>query len=116
MRQDKNFKSTHKTYQSNPYIHRMLHQSIQDLHERKSTFSIVVLIWIIKIYPDFLTLILIYNIQGYGATGNQTSRLTQWKLPSLDKDGEGTDFSRAPGTAKSTTSPQLNQIGLQPDT
>ncbi|CAH0719509.1 unnamed protein product, partial [Brenthis ino] len=53
---------------------------------------------------------------GYSATGNQTSRLTQWKLPSLDKDGEGTDFSRAPGTAKSTTSPQLNQIGLQPDT
>ncbi|XP_041978299.1 protein Gawky isoform X2 [Aricia agestis] len=51
---------------------------------------------------------------GYGA-GNQQSRLNQWKLPSLDKDGDGTDFSRAPGTAKSTTSPPLNQIGLQPD-
>ncbi|XP_032519907.2 protein Gawky [Danaus plexippus] len=53
---------------------------------------------------------------GFGSSGNQQSRLNQWKLPSLDKDGEGTDFSRAPGTAKSTTSPQLNQISLQPDT
>ncbi|XP_050346253.1 protein Gawky isoform X2 [Nymphalis io] len=53
---------------------------------------------------------------AYGASGNQQSRLNQWKLPSLDKDGEGTDFSRAPGTAKSATSPQLNQIGLQQDT
>ncbi|KAG6450365.1 protein Gawky [Manduca sexta] len=52
----------------------------------------------------------------YGASGNQQSRLTQWKLPSLDKDGEASEFSRAPGTAKSTTSPQLNQLGLQPDT
>ncbi|XP_045771853.1 protein Gawky isoform X3 [Maniola jurtina] len=51
---------------------------------------------------------------AYGP-GNQQSRLTQWKLPSLDKDGEGTDFSRAPGTAKSATSPQLGQIGLQPE-
>ncbi|XP_022121163.2 protein Gawky isoform X1 [Pieris rapae] len=51
---------------------------------------------------------------GYGAT-NQQSRLNQWKLPSLDKESEGTDFSRAPGTAKSATSPQLNQMGLQPD-
>ncbi|XP_037965138.1 protein Gawky isoform X2 [Plutella xylostella] len=50
----------------------------------------------------------------YGASGNQQSRLNQWKLPSLDKDGEGSEFSRAPGTAK-TTSPQLNQLGLQPD-
>ncbi|XP_049868969.1 protein Gawky isoform X2 [Pectinophora gossypiella] len=52
---------------------------------------------------------------AYGASGNQQSRLNQWKLPSLDKDGEGSEFSRAPGTAKSTTSPQLNQLGLQPD-
>ncbi|XP_068632111.1 protein Gawky isoform X2 [Battus philenor] len=52
---------------------------------------------------------------AYGASSNQQSRLTQWKLPSLDKDGEGSEFSRAPGTAKSTTSPQLNQLGLQPD-
>nr|XP_021192505.2 protein Gawky isoform X1 [Helicoverpa armigera]XP_021192521.2 protein Gawky isoform X1 [Helicoverpa armigera]XP_049699497.1 protein Gawky isoform X1 [Helicoverpa armigera] len=53
---------------------------------------------------------------GYGgSSGNQQSRLNQWKLPSLDKDGEGSEFSRAPGTAKSTTSPQLNQLGLQPD-
>ncbi|XP_034830628.1 protein Gawky isoform X4 [Maniola hyperantus] len=51
---------------------------------------------------------------AYGP-GNQQSRLTQWKLPSLDKDGEGTDFSRAPGTAKSATSPQLGQLGLQPE-
>ncbi|XP_063380827.1 protein Gawky isoform X3 [Cydia fagiglandana] len=50
---------------------------------------------------------------AYGA--GQQSRLNQWKLPSLDKDGEGTDFPRAPGAAKSTTSPQLNQLGLQPD-
>ncbi|XP_013199683.1 protein Gawky isoform X1 [Amyelois transitella] len=47
---------------------------------------------------------------AYGASGNQQSRLNQWKLPSLDKDGEGSEFSRAPGTAKSTTSPQLNQL------
>ncbi|GBP38396.1 Protein Gawky [Eumeta japonica] len=47
---------------------------------------------------------------GYGASGNQQSRLTQWKLPSLDKDGEGSEFSRAPGTAKSTTSPQLQLV------
>ncbi|XP_026317598.1 protein Gawky isoform X5 [Hyposmocoma kahamanoa] len=52
---------------------------------------------------------------AYGGSGNQQSRLNQWKLPSLDKDGEGSEFSRAPGTAKSTTSPQLNQLGLQPD-
>ncbi|XP_045497250.1 protein Gawky isoform X2 [Colias croceus] len=52
---------------------------------------------------------------AYGGGGNQQSRLNQWKLPSLDKESEGTDFSRAPGTAKSATSPQLNQIGLQPD-
>ncbi|KAL4709857.1 hypothetical protein ACJJTC_003820 [Scirpophaga incertulas] len=52
---------------------------------------------------------------AYGASGNQQSRLNQWKLPSLDKDAEGSEFSRAPGTAKSTTSPQLNQLGLQPD-
>lgn len=61
--------------------------------------------------------ILIFNLYGqaYGGSGNQQSRLNQWKLPSLDKDGEGSEFSRAPGTAKSTTSPQLNQLGLQPD-
>ncbi|VVD04511.1 unnamed protein product [Leptidea sinapis] len=52
---------------------------------------------------------------AYSGSGNQQSRLTQWKLPSVDKESEGTDFSRAPGTAKSATSPQLNQIGLQPD-
>ncbi|XP_039753809.1 protein Gawky isoform X2 [Pararge aegeria] len=52
---------------------------------------------------------------AYGPSGNQQSRLTQWKLPSLDKDGEVNDFSRAPGTAKSATSPQLGQIGLQPE-
>ncbi|KAM3964506.1 LOW QUALITY PROTEIN: trinucleotide repeat containing adaptor protein gawky [Aphomia sociella] len=52
---------------------------------------------------------------AYGGSGNQQSRLNQWKLPSLDKDGDGSEFSRAPGTAKSTTSPQLNQLGLQPD-
>lgn len=52
---------------------------------------------------------------SFGGSGNQQSRLTQWKLPSLDKEGEGSEFSRAPGTAKSATSPQLNQLGLQPD-
>ncbi|XP_013169228.1 PREDICTED: protein Gawky [Papilio xuthus] len=52
---------------------------------------------------------------AYGASGNQQSRLTQWKLPLLEKDGEGSEFSRAPGTAKSATSPPLNQLGLQPD-
>lgn len=51
---------------------------------------------------------------AYGGSGNQQSRLNQWKLPSLDKEGEP-DFSRAPGTAKAATSPQLNQLGLQPD-
>lgn len=54
-------------------------------------------------------------MQGYSSSSNQQSRLNQWKLPSLDKDVEGSEFSRAPGTAKSTTSPQLNQLGLQPD-
>lgn len=53
--------------------------------------------------------------QGYGGGNPQQSRLNQWKLPSLDKDGEGSEFSRAPGTAKAATSPQLNQLGLQPD-
>lgn len=52
---------------------------------------------------------------AYASSSNQQSRLNQWKLPSLDKDGESPEFSRAPGTAKSTTSPQLGQIGLQPD-
>ncbi|XP_073945094.1 trinucleotide repeat containing adaptor protein gawky isoform X3 [Choristoneura fumiferana] len=52
---------------------------------------------------------------GYGGGNPQQSRLNQWKLPSLDKDGEGSEFSRAPGTAKAATSPQLNQLGLQPD-
>lgn len=50
--------------------------------------------------------------QAYGGGGNQQSRLNQWKLPSLDKDSDGSEFSRAPGTAKSATSPLM---GLQPD-
>ena len=44
---------------------------------------------------------------GFQGGTSQQSRLTQWKLPALDKDGLGdnTDFSRAPGTtAKSTMS------------
>ncbi|KAJ2946151.1 hypothetical protein O0L34_g5083 [Tuta absoluta] len=51
---------------------------------------------------------------AYGASGNQQSRLNQWKLPSLDKDDD--NFSRAPGSAKSATSPQLNQLGLPDST
>ncbi|XP_072152180.1 protein Gawky isoform X2 [Bemisia tabaci] len=49
---------------------------------------------------------------------HQQSRLNQWKLPSLDKEGEvGEDFSRAPGTTSKSggsTSPTLNPL-LGPD-
>lgn len=63
------------------------------------------------------------SFQGSGTTSQQ-SRLNQWKLPSLDKDGSGcggggvisggdnTDFSRAPGTtAKSTMSISNSAMG-----
>ncbi|XP_071444399.1 protein Gawky isoform X1 [Hetaerina americana] len=42
---------------------------------------------------------------------NQQSRLNQWKLPSLDKEGDvgaGSEFSRAPGTTSKSTLPQPN--------
>lgn len=58
---------------------------------------------------------------GSGSTSQQ-SRLNQWKLPAMDKDGghDLTDFSRAPGTtAKSTLSTTGSTItglsGLQGD-
>ncbi|XP_065081266.1 protein Gawky-like [Ochlerotatus camptorhynchus] len=58
---------------------------------------------------------------GSGSTSQQ-SRLNQWKLPAMDKDGghDLTDFSRAPGTtAKSTLSTTGSSIsglsGLQGD-
>uniref|UniRef100_A0A1S4JW08 Uncharacterized protein n=1 Tax=Culex quinquefasciatus TaxID=7176 RepID=A0A1S4JW08_CULQU len=57
------------------------------------------------------------NVGGGPGVTSQQSRLNQWKLPSLDKDGGGgandlTDFSRAPGTtAKSTLSTASSNIG-----
>lgn len=58
---------------------------------------------------------------GFQGASSQQSRLNQWKLPALDKDGVGdnTDFSRAPGTtAKSTMSTSnsaMGSLGLQGD-
>lgn len=52
----------------------------------------------------------------------QQSRLNQWKLPSLDKDGEGSEFSRAPGTTSKSSlpqghsSPNINPLLGQTDT
>ncbi|CAH0397998.1 unnamed protein product [Chilo suppressalis] len=71
---------------------------------------------LVQLQSNFSDMGITKDTQAYGASGNQQSRLNQWKLPSLDKDGEGSEFSRAPGTAKSAASPQLNQLGLQPDT
>lgn len=57
----------------------------------------------------------------YQGTTSSQSRLNQWKLPSLDKDGVGgtlgdnTDFSRAPGTTKSTAHSAMGSLGLQND-
>ncbi|KAF4519213.1 hypothetical protein B566_EDAN015319 [Ephemera danica] len=48
----------------------------------------------------------------------QQSRLNQWKLPSLDKDGDGNEFDRAPGTTTKTqshTSPNMNPLLPQGD-
>ncbi|KAG8224851.1 hypothetical protein J437_LFUL005454 [Ladona fulva] len=45
------------------------------------------------------------------ATYQNQSRLNQWKLPSLDKEGDvgaGNEFSRAPGTTSKSTLPQPN--------
>ncbi|XP_055545594.1 protein Gawky-like isoform X1 [Wyeomyia smithii] len=57
---------------------------------------------------------------------SQQSRLNQWKLPSIDKDGgvgganDLTDFSRAPGTTAkptlSTVSSNISSLGLQDGT
>lgn len=62
---------------------------------------------------------------GPGVTSQQ-SRLNQWKLPSLEKDGGAggandlTDFSRAPGTTAkstlSTASSNIGSLGLQDGT
>ncbi|KAK6623834.1 hypothetical protein RUM44_010690 [Polyplax serrata] len=55
-------------------------------------------------------------------TSAQQSRLNQWKLPSLDKDGEGSEFSRAPGTTSKSSlpqghsSPNINSLLGQTDT
>lgn len=53
---------------------------------------------------------------------SQQSRLTQWKLPALDKDsdlGSGGEFSRAPGTtaksAPGSSSPNTNLLLGQAD-
>lgn len=50
----------------------------------------------------------------------QQSRLNQWKLPSLEKDGDlgGNEFSRAPGTttkSQGNSSPNLNPLLSQTD-
>ncbi|XP_055714546.1 protein Gawky isoform X2 [Phlebotomus papatasi] len=54
----------------------------------------------------------------YQTTTTQQSRLNQWKLGALEKDGD-TDFSRAPGTTSkatlSTTSSTMGSLGLQGD-
>ncbi|GLH02954.1 Protein Gawky, partial [Gryllus bimaculatus] len=58
-----------------------------------------------------------------GSFQSQQSRLNQWKLPALDKDGDGTsnEFSRAPGTttkptlAQSHSSPNMNPLLGQSD-
>ncbi|XP_058815312.1 protein Gawky-like [Topomyia yanbarensis] len=66
-------------------------------------------------------------VAGNAGVTSQQSRLNQWKLPTLDKDGRGaggtddlTDFSRAPGTTAkstlSTTSPNIGSLGLQDGT
>ncbi|XP_055689927.1 protein Gawky isoform X3 [Lutzomyia longipalpis] len=55
----------------------------------------------------------------YQGSSTQQSRLNQWKLGALEKDGETTDFSRAPGTTSkptlSTTSSAIGSLGLQGD-
>ncbi|KAG8295896.1 miRNA mediated inhibition of translation [Homalodisca vitripennis] len=59
--------------------------------------------------------------QHSSAFQSQQSRLTQWKLPSLDKDGDiaGGEFSRAPGTTTKpsggNSSPNLNPLLGQTD-
>uniref|UniRef100_A0A182S860 GW182 middle domain-containing protein n=1 Tax=Anopheles maculatus TaxID=74869 RepID=A0A182S860_9DIPT len=67
------------------------------------------------------------NVIVSGGSTSQQSRLTQWKLPSLEKDPTAskddlTDFSRAPGpsTAKSalsttTTNTNISSLGLVQD-
>lgn len=60
---------------------------------------------------------------GYQGAPNQQSRLTQWKLPVLDKDisTDSTDFSRAPGATKqgsgltTTNTSNMGPLGLQGD-
>lgn len=56
--------------------------------------------------------------QHSSAFQSQQSRLTQWKLPSLDKDSD-LDFSRAPGTTTKpsggNSSPNLNSVLGQAD-
>ncbi|XP_054285259.1 protein Gawky-like isoform X2 [Macrosteles quadrilineatus] len=59
--------------------------------------------------------------QHSSAFQSQQSRLNQWKLPSLDKDGDmtGSEFSRAPGTtakpATGNSSPNLPPLLGQAD-
>lgn len=59
--------------------------------------------------------------QHSSAFQSQQSRLNQWKLPSLDKDGDlaGGEFSRAPGTTTKSSggnsSPNLNPLLGQGD-
>lgn len=67
-------------------------------------------------------LIIFMGLQQHSsAFQSQQSRLNQWKLPSLDKDGDlaGGEFSRAPGTTTKSSggnsSPNLNPLLGQGD-